>query len=139
MRPNCVTRPWRRRLPGAGSRSGASAAFLLSCSRHCTATIAGAFWLACLPALALLLVLASPAWAGPRPRRPLERSPLNDTPAAASSRGQSPPGNRKTRPESARAAAATIIASGAIRGRNHAQPVEIEAADLRGLDRRRDW
>jgi hypothetical protein len=38
-------------------------------------------------------------------------------------RGIIPPDKRKTRPESAPAAAATIIASGAIHGRNHAEPI----------------
>jgi hypothetical protein len=38
-------------------------------------------------------------------------------------RGLVPPDKRKTRPESAPAAAATIIASGAIHGRNHAEPI----------------
>ena len=38
-------------------------------------------------------------------------------------RGIIPPDKRKTRPESAPAAAATIIASGVIHGRNHAEPI----------------
>ena len=44
-----------------------------------------------------------------------------------------PPGKpKKTNPESARqAAAATIIASGAIRGRNHAEPLFHVAVDYR--------
>jgi hypothetical protein len=70
------------------------------------------------------LVLASPAWAGPDyPAGLFERSPLNDTPPAASRRGIIPPDKRKTRPESAPAGAAIIIASGAIHGRNHAEPI----------------
>jgi hypothetical protein len=35
-----------------------------------------------------------------------------------------PLGKRKTRPESAPAAIATIIGSGAIHGRNHAEPLD---------------
>jgi hypothetical protein len=70
------------------------------------------------------LVLASPAWADPDyPAGLFERSPLNDTPPAASRRGHSSPGQAKNPPESAPAAAATIIASGAIHGRNHAEPI----------------
>jgi hypothetical protein len=65
------------------------------------------------------LVLASPAWADPDyPTGLFERSPLNDTPPAASR-----PGHKFPRTESAPAAAATIIASGAIHGRNHAEPI----------------
>jgi hypothetical protein len=62
------------------------------------------------------LVLASPAWADPDYRRSTTRhQPLRGG-------GIIPQDKRKTRPESALAAAATI-ASGAIHGRNHAEPI----------------
>jgi hypothetical protein len=45
------------------------------------------------------LVLASPAWAdSDYPAGLFERSPLNDTPAAASSRGHNSPKQAKSRP-----------------------------------------
>ena len=70
------------------------------------------------------LALASPAWADPDyPAGLFERSPLNGPPAAVSRRGHNPPRKRKTRPASAPAAPAIIIASGGIRGRNHADPL----------------
>ena len=70
------------------------------------------------------LVLASPAWANSDyPAGLFERSPVSDTPAAPSSRGHNSPRQAKTRPGGAPATAATIIASGAIRGRNHAEPL----------------
>ena len=69
------------------------------------------------------LALASPAWADPDyPAGLFERSPLNGPPAAVSRR-RGPHPKRKTRPASAPAAPAIIIASGAIRGRNHADPL----------------
>jgi hypothetical protein len=45
----------------------------------------------------IVLALASPAWAGPDdyPTGLFERSPLNDTPAAASRRGHNSPGQAK--------------------------------------------
>jgi hypothetical protein len=112
----------------AGNGAARGAAFgpplPLSCSRHCTAKVARAFWLACLPALAL-----SP-FCSPRPHgRTLtillassnaRRLTMRQRPLRAR-RGINPSGNRNTRPETASAAAATIIATGAIRGRNHAE------------------
>ena len=70
----------------------------------------------------IALALASPAWGGPDDYPPglFEHSPLNDTPAAVSHGVIVPPGKRKTRPANAPAAPVTITASGAIRGRNHA-------------------
>ena len=89
----------------------------------------------CLPAL--------PALSSPRPHGRTPTIP----PASSNARrstirqrllragGIIPPGKGKTRPESALAAAATIIASGAIRGRNHAEPVFHVAVDCRlGLE-----
>jgi hypothetical protein len=77
----------------------------------------------------IVLALASPAWAGPDdyPAGLFEHSPLNDTPAAVSRlRHSSPPqGKLKTRPASAPAPTVIITASGAIRGRNHADPQAI--------------
>ena len=114
------------RLPGAGfqiRRFGRP--FLLSCSRHCTAKVGGASCRACLPALALS-PLSSPRPHGRTPTIP----PASSNARRSTTRqrllraeGIVPPGNRKTRPESAPTAAATIIASGAIRGRNHAEPL----------------
>jgi hypothetical protein len=70
------------------------------------------------------LVLASPAWADPEyPAGLFERSPLNDTPPAASRQGLVPPDKRKTRPGSEPVAAATTIVSGVIHGRNHAERI----------------
>ena len=79
----------------------------------------------CLSALAL-----SPwSWPHPHGRTPTippvfsnaRRSMTRHQPLRG--RGIIPPDKRKTRPESAPAAAATIIASGAIHGRNHAEPI----------------
>jgi hypothetical protein len=78
-----------------------------------------------LPALAL-----SPwSWPHPHGRTPTippvfsnaRRSMTRHQPLRG--RGIIPPDKRKTRPESAPAAAATIIATGAIHGRNHAEPI----------------
>ena len=70
------------------------------------------------------LVLASPAWADPDyPAGLFKRSPLSDTHQPLRCGDIIPPDKRKTRPERAPAAAATIIASGAIHGRNHAEPI----------------
>ena len=79
----------------------------------------------CLPALALS-PLSSPRLHGRTPTIPpafsnARRSTIRQPPLRAG--GIIPPGKRKTRPESAPAAAATIIASGAIHGRNHAEPI----------------
>ena len=74
----------------------------------------------------IVLALASPAWAGPDdyPAGLFEHSPLNDTPAAVSHGSHRPPGETKNPPTPANepAASVTITASGAIRGRNHADP-----------------
>ena len=71
------------------------------------------------------LVLASPAWAdSDYPAGLFERSPLNDTPAAASSPGQ----HAKNPPRERARAAATIIASGATRGLNHVKPLPLKLA-----------
>jgi hypothetical protein len=70
------------------------------------------------------LVLASPAWADPDyPAGLFERSPLNDTPPAASRQGLSSPGQAKNPPRERARAAATTIASGVIHGRNHAERI----------------
>jgi hypothetical protein len=71
------------------------------------------------------LALAQPAWADPDyPAGLFERSPLNGPPAAVSRPGHKiPHPKRKTRTASAPPALAIIIASGAIRGRNHADPL----------------
>ena len=73
----------------------------------------------------IALALTSPAWGGPDdyPAGLFERSPLNDTPAAVSHGVIVPPGKRKTGPASAPVAHVIITASGAIRGRNHANPL----------------
>ena len=79
----------------------------------------------CLSALAL-----SPwSWPHPHGRTPTippvfsnaRRSMTRHQPLRG--RGIIPPGKPKNRPESAPAAAATTIASGAIHGRNHAEPI----------------
>jgi hypothetical protein len=107
--------------PDPGELSANKAAV---CSRHCTAKAAGASCRACLPVPALsLLSSPRPHWRTPTippVSSNARRSTIRQRLLRAG--GIIPPGKRKTRPESAPAAAATIIASGAIRGRNHAEP-----------------
>ena len=69
----------------------------------------------------IALALASPAWGGPTTIPPACSNTRRSTRrqrALATVIG--PPGKRKTRPANAPAAPVTITASGAIRGRNHA-------------------
>ena len=73
----------------------------------------------------IVLALASPAWAGPTTIPPAcLNTPRSTTRQRPFRTGVIvPPGKRKTRPASAPAAPVIITASGAIRGRNHADPL----------------
>jgi len=74
----------------------------------------------------IALALTSPAWGGPTTIQPAcsnaRRSTTRQRPFRTGVIVLSP-GKRKTRPASAPAAPVIITASGAIRGRNHANPL----------------
>ena len=71
--------------------------------------------------VALAIALASPAWADPEyPAGLFERSPLNGPPAAVSHQRHKIPHPKQRPGQRARQRRRIIIASGAIRGRNHA-------------------
>ena len=77
----------------------------------------------------IALALTSPAWGAPTTIQPAcsnaRRSTTRQRPFRphGSHSPPPPPGERKTRPASAPAAPVIITASGAIRGRNHANPL----------------